>query len=474
MKRKTNEQYLEELRDINSNLEPLEPYVGIETPLLHRCKICSYEWPVRPNNILHGGGCPNCSHKRKRTPEEYIEEIASIHPNIEVLEPYISRHTPILHGCKIDGYKWKRTPGSVLDGQGCPVCSGSVIGYNFENSIWTSPYKNVFEKFMTEEQMKTIMPSSGKRTCMTCPYCGRVKSLSPNQVYRTNSIGCICSDGVSYPNKFVYDVLNQIGIEYETEKTFEWSDKKRYDVYIGPLNCIIENHGEQHYRDGFRCMGARSFDDEQYNDKLKYELAINNGIAEYVVLDCRESEPEWIKNSIMNSKLADFFDLSNIDWTECHKFACSNMVKIASDLWNEGLGTMKIAESMKISETTVTKYLKKAYKCGMCNYTKENSYKRMGEGNKGSKHHAATITLQLTLEDQPIRLWRCMTDAEAELHISMKAISKCCLGNGKSASGYHWKFLYDKTKKDGTVIPGAITLGLITEEEALQQLNKTT
>jgi hypothetical protein len=39
-------------------------------------------------------------------------------------------------------------------------------------------------------------------------------------------------------------------------------------------------------------------------------------------------------------------------------------------------------------------------------------------------------------------------------------------------SGYDYKFLYDYTKKDGTIIPGAISLGLITEEEAFAQLNQ--
>ena len=34
------------------------------------------------------------------------------------------------------------------------------------------------------------------------------------------------------------------------------------------------------------------------------------------------------------------------------------------------------------------------------------------------------------------------------------------------------EYLYDQTRKDGTIIPGAITLGLITEEEALKQLEE--
>ena len=45
-----------------------------------------------------------------------------------------------------------------------------------------------------------------------------------------------------------------------------------------------------------------------------------------------------------------------------------------------------------------------------------------------------------------------------------------CMGTHKSAGGFIWRYLYDQTKQDGTVISGAITLGLITEEEALKQL----
>ena len=43
---------------------------------------------------------------------------------------------------------------------------------------------------------------------------------------------------------------------------------------------------------------------------------------------------------------------------------------------------------------------------------------------------------------------------------------------GKSRHTYY--AIYDQKKKDGTIIPGAITLGLITEEEALRQLNNHT
>lgn len=62
--------------------------------------------------------------------------------------------------------------------------------------------------------------------------------------------------------------------------------------------------------------------------------------------------------------------------------------------------------------------------------------------------------------------------AERETGVTRKNISLCCLGKNKSAGGFEWKFAYDTTRRNGEFIPGAITLGIITEEEIFTQLNK--
>lgn len=62
--------------------------------------------------------------------------------------------------------------------------------------------------------------------------------------------------------------------------------------------------------------------------------------------------------------------------------------------------------------------------------------------------------------------------AQEKIGISHSSIGKCCSNKQKTAGGYQWKYLYDQTRKDGTTIPGAITLGLIAEEEALEILEE--
>lgn len=64
-----------------------------------------------------------------------------------------------------------------------------------------------------------------------------------------------------------------------------------------------------------------------------------------------------------------------------------------------------------------------------------------------------------------------MKTMEMKTGICKTGVSSVCRGLQKTAGGYDWKYVYDKTFQNKPTIPGAITLGLITEEQALAQLN---
>lgn len=63
--------------------------------------------------------------------------------------------------------------------------------------------------------------------------------------------------------------------------------------------------------------------------------------------------------------------------------------------------------------------------------------------------------------------------AQNETGIYSKNIGACCrhYRDFKTAGGYNWCFCNDYTTKDGVFIPGAITLGYITEEQVNDYLN---
>ena len=70
------------------------------------------------------------------------------------------------------------------------------------------------------------------------------------------------------------------------------------------------------------------------------------------------------------------------------------------------------------------------------------------------------------------KVYDTMVKASEDMGAQQSKISMSCSGKRNSAGGFKWKYLYDQTKKDGTVIQGAISLGLITEEEALRMLKQ--
>ena len=63
--------------------------------------------------------------------------------------------------------------------------------------------------------------------------------------------------------------------------------------------------------------------------------------------------------------------------------------------------------------------------------------------------------------------------AEEKTGIDRKGISLCCMEQRKTAGGLRWRLVYDDSRRNGTIILGAITLGIITEEDVLSQLNTT-
>jgi len=217
-----------------------------------------------------------------------------------------------------------------------------------------------------EDKKKTL--GSVWKIKIKCPICGNILYINNRTLFR-NGIFCNnCSKNISYPNKFLYKVLSQLYI-IETEKTFDWSQRKKYDFYIPELNCIIEANGLQHYKNS----SWGKVEKIQENDKYKKDLALKNGIKNYIIIDCRKSNFQFIKNSILNNK--DFnllFDINNIDWNKCTNVNTSKKGNLYNycNLYNSGFSIKEICKIKNIKEEDIQKYLIKGSLIGLCDYKK--------------------------------------------------------------------------------------------------------
>lgn len=265
--------------------------------------------------------------------------------------------------------------GNLLKGDSCSCCCNPPKTVVPEiNSIYAkAPW---MMRWISEENAKKYTPASSLKIDITCPYCGKKKKITIYDVFYNKSIGCVCGDGTSYAEKFMYKLLKILNIDFKHQPSkgiFEWCNKHKYDFYVPKYNMIIEMHGMQHYKDTKIGRGkGRTFKEEQENDKIKRELALSNAIKHYIELDCRYSNLEWIRNSILNSCLSELFDLSKINWYECDIYAIkSNKLKDICEYWNnkEEWETAKhIGEAFDMDVTSIISYLKKGTKLGWCSY----------------------------------------------------------------------------------------------------------
>lgn len=265
-------------------------------------------------------------------------------------------------------------------GNRCGVCHGKQI--TIDNCIATTN-SWVMLYLKNKKDGYSHVHSSYDKVDVICPNCGKETKIEVIKLCRNKSIGCECDDGISYNEKFIISLLNQLNVKYIREYIPKWGNNKRYDFYIPNYNVIIECNGGQHYKEsGFKSYGGRTLQEEQKNDQYKKELALQNGIKNYIVLDCRVSELKQIKKSIINSELNKLFNLDNINWLECESNALKNKIKEVCNYWNNKKyeeTTSDLSKVFNLSSVTISNYLKKGNELGWCNY---NPKEEMIKNNK--------------------------------------------------------------------------------------------
>lgn len=139
-KKKTNEQFLNELYEIDPSIQPLEEYINNRTKILCKCLKCNYEWRVTPTHLINSrSGCKHCKFKemglsKRKDAEEFKRELQGVNPTIELLSEYTRSSDKIRCRCLICGHKWSTRASDLLRGVGCPGCvisKGELIIMNY-------------------------------------------------------------------------------------------------------------------------------------------------------------------------------------------------------------------------------------------------------------------------------------------------------------------------------------------------------
>lgn len=365
------------------------------------------------------------------THEEFLQKLKDKNIKYIPLEEYKGSNVKIKWLCyKNKNHIFEASPSNIFGGKGCSYCSNRkiLIGYN---DIWTT-HPEIASILLNSDDGYRYTANSKNRVDWKCSICGAtVKNKIICDISRNGLCCPICSDGISFAEKFVSKLLTLLKCDYIHDTVMEWSNNKRYDFYIPSMNLIIETHGIQHFEHSFDIHGDRNLRDVKYekeNDVYKKNLALNNNIQHYIELDCRYSKYEYIQQSILNSELSVLFDLSNIEWGECYKATTTSAMMICVDLWNSGMkNTKDISDYTKLDKSCVLKYLKRGLEAGLCDF---ESYRR-----KRDKSKCRSI---LCVETN--KIYDCIYDVEEDGY-RIGTIYDCCGNRRKTAYGLHWQYI---------------------------------
>lgn len=414
----------------------VERYTYIEIKHIY----CNSIYTIRANNFINAKqSCIKCCGSYENSLAYYIEVTLG-----ESLEKYID-----LDKCKYNPYflsknssikMWffcqkkpyhKSSLKSCSDfingtkiGGGCKYCRNNdthkldSIGYKFPH---------LASMIVGNVDIFSLAPQSNNKYHLKCHDCGHT---SKDKVQICNLVNqgysCkVCGDSISLPEKFMYNILLNLGVDFYNRKTFEWSDNKEYDFYIPSLNIIIETHGNQHYYDG-TSFNSSTLKKQQDNDNYKYDLATRViPIENYYVIDCRVSDFEFLKDNIIKT-LNNIFDFSNVDWNLAWKNSQSSLSKKSWDLWNSGLkNAMSISIELKLSRSTVIRYLKNGTRLGLCDYDPKKEMRKSASANACNNQK-----LKCTFPNLEIKDFDSIAELLKYFNISKKSYEKIMANDG--------------------------------------------
>lgn len=188
-KKKTTEQYREELKEKDMDVEVLEEYINARTPILHRFLNCGHINKVSPDSILRGSKCLQCNNKklsqdRIKTQKQFEDELFIANNSLKIIGKYVGANKPIEIKCLICGYMWYPIASSLIKKSyknGCPRCAGLIVtSFDFYEKFNKYGNKNIV---LTSEYVNSHTKIDGY-----CKICGYVIHMFPYQL--TSGVGC--------------------------------------------------------------------------------------------------------------------------------------------------------------------------------------------------------------------------------------------------------------------------------------------
>ena len=275
MKKKTNEEFINKLKQKFPDIIPLEEYINALTKIKFKCTICENEFYSKPNNLLNTAhGCPKCSIKKVHDKQKLKGKEAflkAIESKFKLLDQYQDMKTYVTLQCLKCGHIWEVKPYNICTGYGCPKCKYKRIA-----DIRRTPQEEFIKKAKmihpTYNYSKVQYINSDTKVCIICPKHGEFWQSPDSHV--NGKCGCPkCRQ--SRGEQLVNSILDQLNLPYKrqyqikNDTPFRKTNLAYIDFYLKLNNqeFFIEYNGELHYISKKHFGGDLKLQEQQQRDQ---------------------------------------------------------------------------------------------------------------------------------------------------------------------------------------------------------------
>jgi len=246
-------------------------YINNLTPTKFRCTVCKKFFNKKPNVLLQGNGCFNCSKTRKLTQEEFIKSVYKIHGDkVDCShDNYINSKEEYNFKCNVCNNFYKQRPNDCLNGHGCYFCGGTkkLTQEEFIRKIYNIHRDKVDCSYDTYINCKTEYN-------FKCNICNDFYKQPPS--YSLQGVGCPNCDSPK-GEKTIQEFLKNNNIKFEQQYKFKDCKNKKslpFDFYLIEHNILIEIDGIQHFKP--ISFGSKKISKELLFQKIKINDNIKN------------------------------------------------------------------------------------------------------------------------------------------------------------------------------------------------------
>lgn len=280
--KKTNEEFVLEMKTKNPSVIPLDEYNGRGEYISCKCAMCGNVWKATPRNLLNGTKCNKCANlnrgrKTVRNTESFKKEVEQKDPSIIVCGNYTKMKDKVSVKCKQCGYEWEVRADHLLNGTGCPKCNNSL---KKENDLFWNEVLQINKEIVP---LSKYVNSRTKVLCR-CKACGNEWLIVPTKLLAGNGCPrCDARNKTSFSEQAIYFYIKSIFGDAVNRYKIS-NSRLELDIYIPSKAIAIEYDGIYWHKS----------DKVKQLEKLKYNICAKNGILLYRI---REGE----NNSTVNA-----------------------------------------------------------------------------------------------------------------------------------------------------------------------------